>query len=280
MGGVRVARRCTGPSGPLPRDERVVQTGPLRPHHASTFEGSLIGDARKPLWGPSFAFIGTGHRQRRDRHHHAVCQVNPNPGESAKSDTLVVSMSQLGGVVSLGRLSARSLTAILCVALLAALLPVAALAAPAGKAREYIVTLSVVDSGRTIAPSSRSAKQRIRQRAVRADGVTDRLSRAHDFKTRYRYGNAITGFSAKLTPRQAAQVAADPSVAGVRPARTFKLASTERIAPGIKRIKAWTTGEFPGRTSTPTWRCSTRASVRPAATARPWAWTTSPRKQP
>ena len=147
--------------------------------------------------------------------------------------------------MSFGRLSALALSISLCVALLATLFPEAALAAPPGKQREYIVTLAVTGSGRTIEPSSQTNRARIRQRTIRADEVTDRVAREHGVRAHHRYGNAFTGFSTTMTPAQAAAVASDPSVSGVRLARTFKLAAQD-IPVGIKRVKAWTTGQTPG----------------------------------
>jgi subtilisin len=147
--------------------------------------------------------------------------------------------------VSLGRVPTLSLSVALCVVLLAALLPVATMAAPGGNAREYIVTLDVAGSGTTIRPSSKAKKTRIRQRAARADEATDRVTRKHGVKAGFRYGSAFTGFSATMTPQEAAQVAADPQVSAVHLARTFKLAG-EQITTDIKRTKAWDSGTTPG----------------------------------
>ena len=143
--------------------------------------------------------------------------------------------------MSLGRVSGRSLFILLCVVMLSALLPAAALAAPEAKPREYIVTLDVVGSDNVITPSSRSARQRIDRRSERAKTVTNRLAQEHGFKTGHRYGNAITGFSAKLTPEQAAEIARDEKVANVRPARKYKLAA-EVVPFGITRVKAVQSG--------------------------------------
>lgn len=147
--------------------------------------------------------------------------------------------------MSFGRVPALSLSVALCVVLLAALLPVATVAAPDGTVRQYIVTLDVAGSGRTIQPSNRTNKTRIRQRAARADEATDRVARRHGVKARFRYGSAFTGFSARMTSQEASELAADPEVSGVRLARTFKLAS-EQITTDIKRTKAWTSGTTPG----------------------------------
>ncbi|MGD8486739.1 MAG: S8 family serine peptidase [Chloroflexota bacterium] len=136
-----------------------------------------------------------------------------------------------------------AIVVLLC--LLAALLPAAVVAAPGGKSREYIVTLQVAGSGRSIEPSSRTNRARIRQRAKRADEATTRIKREHGVKPRQRFGHAFTGFSAAMTADQAAAVAADPQVVDVRPARTFELAA-QQVQPGVKRVKAWTEGSAPG----------------------------------
>ncbi len=143
------------------------------------------------------------------------------------------------------QVSVLSLSVALTVALLAALLPIAAVAAPQGKPREYIVTLSVKDSGRSIQPTDRAGKQRIRQRAKAAWEATDKVTQRHGIKARYRYGHAVTGFSARMTPAEARAVAADPEVAGVRVAREFRVAQ-EIVPSGVQRVKAWTTGTTPG----------------------------------
>lgn len=139
--------------------------------------------------------------------------------------------------MSLGRVSVLSLSISLCIVLLAALIPAAAVAAAQGNAREYIVTLSVDGSGQSIKPASRSAKQRIRQRAKAARETTDQVTQRHGVKARYRYDSAVTGFSARMTPAEAAQIASDPSVANVRVARHFKIAA-QTVPPGIQRVMA------------------------------------------
>ncbi len=144
----------------------------------------------------------------------------------------------------LGRVSVRSLSVTICVVLLAALLPVATIAAPEGKRNEYIVALSVEDFGRGIKPSSREAKQRIRQRAKAARETTDQVITRHGVKARFRFDAAAIGFSARMTPAEAAKLAADPSVADVRVARRFKIAG--QITPvGIQRVMAMTAGAGP-----------------------------------
>jgi len=109
--------------------------------------------------------------------------------------------------VSLGRVSVLSLSISLCIVLLAALIP------------------------------ARSAKQRIRQRAKAARETTDQVTQRHGVKARYRYDSAVTGFSARMTPAEAAQIASDPSVANVRVARHFKIAA-QTVPPGIQRVMA------------------------------------------
>jgi subtilisin len=143
--------------------------------------------------------------------------------------------------VSLARVVGRPLSIALGLAMLGALLPMTGMAAPAGAPREYIVALDVADSGTVIAPSSRSARQRIDRRSERAANVTDRLANEVGFKTRHRFANAMTGFSARLTPAQAAELATDPKVASVRPARQFRIAA-QVVPNGIKRVKAWAAG--------------------------------------
>jgi subtilisin len=147
--------------------------------------------------------------------------------------------------VTFERVAIRPLTVlfstVLCLILVSALFPVAAVAAPEGKVREYIVTLAVADTGQVIQPSSRTARQRIARRADRVKGATVRLTREHGLKARHRFDRAATGFSARMTASQAAEVAGDSSVAGVRLARKFKL-SGEIVPRGVKRVLAAPSG--------------------------------------
>jgi subtilisin family serine protease len=126
---------------------------------------------------------------------------------------------------------------LLSVLLLSVLLPAAVLGAPAEQTRNYVVALAVSDALKTFEASSRSDRQRIRQRAERASSVTNRLAAEYGFRTRHRFERTAPGFSARMTTSQAARVAADQKVLSVRPARRFKLAaqSTPR---GIRRVKA------------------------------------------
>ncbi len=78
--------------------------------------------------------------------------------------------------MSLTRVIRRPLFIVLGLAMLGALPPAAAMAAPASAPREYIVALEVADSDAVITPSSRSARQRLDRRAERAGAVTDRLA--------------------------------------------------------------------------------------------------------
>ncbi len=162
-----------------------------------------------------------------------------------------------GGSVPLGRMAARSLFIIVCVAVLGAVLPSAGMAAPdgraatdskatpQGKSHEYIVTLDVADTGEVIRPSTQSARQRIGRRSDRAENATDRIVQEHGIKARQRFDSTVTGFSARMTPAQVAEVAADPKVSNVRAARKIRLAD-EIVPAGIRRVKAWTTGTTPG----------------------------------
>jgi len=147
--------------------------------------------------------------------------------------------------VTFERVVTRPLTVlfstVLCLILVSALFPVAAVAAPGGKVREYIVALSVADTGQVIQPSSRSARQRISRRADRVKGATVRLTREHGFKARHRFDRAATGFSARMTASQAAEVAGDSNVVSVRLARKFKL-SGEVVPRGVKRVLASPSG--------------------------------------
>jgi subtilisin family serine protease len=122
-------------------------------------------------------------------------------------------------------------------AALVALLPLSTLAAPEGRPRNYVVTLAVPNAEQTFSAGNRVARQRIRSRADRTTNVTDRLVQQHGFRTRFRFERTAPGFSARLTPSQAAAVGRDEKVISVRPARRFRPAN--QVTPlGVKRIKA------------------------------------------
>ena len=137
--------------------------------------------------------------------------------------------------MSLGQALLRSLGALLSVVMLGVLLPGSAFAANEGKPRNYIVTLAVADSGKSIRPSVKGGKQRIRRRAKATRATTNRLVREHGFRTRHRYTSAVSGFSVRMTPQKAAKLRRDGQVARVRPARRFKLAA-ETVTSGVRRV--------------------------------------------
>ncbi|KUL21510.1 S8 family peptidase [Actinoplanes awajinensis] len=75
------------------------------------------------------------------------------------------------------------------------------------------------------------------------DGVQADKSRADRLSARYGgsvarvFGHAVEGYSAHLTARQAARLAADPSVASVEADQTVRIADTQSAAPwGLDRI--------------------------------------------
>jgi hypothetical protein len=126
---------------------------------------------------------------------------------------------------------------LLCAVALAVLLPATVAAAPRERGRTYIVTLATADAGQTIRVSNRVGRERMRQRAARTRAVTNRLVRDYGVRARHRYTSAISGFSARLTAREAASLTRDTQVAAVRPARRFRLAA-EILPPGVRRVKA------------------------------------------
>jgi subtilisin family serine protease len=71
---------------------------------------------------------------------------------------------------------------------------------------------------------------------------TDQLERRHGFKSRFRYGSAVKGFSAKLSRSQLAGLRADPQVDFVSRNRivhaTATLAEGESAPFGLQRIRA------------------------------------------
>ncbi|HEX8083115.1 MAG TPA: S8 family serine peptidase [Solirubrobacteraceae bacterium] len=94
---------------------------------------------------------------------------------------------------------------------------------------------------------------------VYEDGVADPAAetaareRRHGFASRLRYGRAIKGFAAKLTPAQVERLKADPEVALVAPDRrvhaTGALAAGETVPTGVKRMQAATTTTARGASS-------------------------------
>ncbi len=139
--------------------------------------------------------------------------------------------------MSLGRVPRAWISLLLCAVVLSVLVPGSVAAAPRERGRTYIVTLATADAGETIRVSNRSGRERMRQRVAVTRSVTNRLVREHDVKARHRYTTAISGFSARLTAREAASLARDAQVASVRPARRFRLA-VETLPPGVRRVKA------------------------------------------
>lgn len=91
--------------------------------------------------------------------------------------------------------------------------------------------------------------------AVEQPGAkTRRLERAHGFAARFRYGQALKGFAARLNERQLAALRGDPAVAFVTADRVVQatrvpLAAGDRIPEGVRRIGAATTGEVSGASS-------------------------------
>jgi hypothetical protein len=139
--------------------------------------------------------------------------------------------------VSLGQVPRTWISLLLCAVVLSVVVPGSVAAAPAERGRTYIVTLATADAGQTIRVSNRSGRERMRQRIALTRAVTKRIVRDHDVKARHRYTTAISGFSARLTAREAASLARDAQVASVRPARRFHLAA-EILPSGVRRVKA------------------------------------------
>jgi subtilisin len=129
--------------------------------------------------------------------------------------------------------------------LVAALLIVAtfgsAAAAPTSPARDYIVTLDVADAVTPLRTAGRRGRQRMRARADATREATRRLTRSHGFRVGHRYSAAVAGFSARLTPAQAARLGKDASVAHIRPARQFRIAS-QVVPSGMERTRAIRSG--------------------------------------
>ncbi|MEA2256194.1 MAG: hypothetical protein QOG35_2239, partial [Solirubrobacteraceae bacterium] len=82
---------------------------------------------------------------------------------------------------------------------------------------------------------------------------TDDQERRGGFQARFRYGHALKGFAATLTPRQVDRLNADPAVAAVVPDRPVHALGYTPLAPGeptpptgIRRIQASTTTQTRG----------------------------------
>ncbi len=118
----------------------------------------------------------------------------------------------------------RAPVVLAAVAALAAAVPAPAAAAP--EQRPYVVVL---------------------EDGVAAGAVTDRLSARHGVRPGLRYGEALKGFAARLTPEQVAALEADAAVATVAPDTVSEATGTtpvlggELLPPGIRRIGAATT---------------------------------------
>lgn len=134
-------------------------------------------------------------------------------------------MSGAAAIVSLGLLMAASL------------LPASAVLAQDQQRRTYIVTLDVPDAGQQLRMARQEGRQRARARAAETRRATQRVAAEHDITPRHRYTAALTGFSARLTAQEAAELRRDGEVAAVRPARRVRLAA-QRLPPGIQRVNA------------------------------------------
>jgi len=153
----------------------------------------------------------------------------------------------LGVVVSIARVPAHSVVVVLCIVLLSALLPAAAIAAPGSrsapesKSKQYVVTLAVAGAGKAISLSSKKGRARSKLRAERTQKATRRLEATHGFKADLRYDHALSGFAATLSRGQVRKLQRDGKVAAVQKVRTFRL-SGEIVPIGIKRVKAAPSG--------------------------------------
>lgn len=108
---------------------------------------------------------------------------------------------------------------------------------PPEAARRYIVTYAVADAGRALDPGSRTGRERIRRRATRTRALTDRLEGELGFRSSQRFSIAVSGFAASLSARQVVRLRRDSRVAGVRPARRYRLAR-QTVPTGVLRVKA------------------------------------------
>lgn len=108
----------------------------------------------------------------------------------------------------------------------------------------YIVTLALPDATSTVDISRAAGRTRALQRARRSQRAIDALERRHDFSADQRFGWAMAGFAAALTPSQRARLARDPDVVSIRPARTFEPAA-QVVPANIRRVKAQPDGGPP-----------------------------------
>jgi subtilisin len=88
------------------------------------------------------------------------------------------------------------------------------------------------------------------------NNATDARERRDGFNSRFRYGHALKGFAAKLTPSQVRSLEADSAVASVTPdyevhaLGTFPLAANEPVPPtGVRRVEAATKTSASGASS-------------------------------
>ena len=139
--------------------------------------------------------------------------------------------------MSLGRIPRAAFGLCLSLVMLGGLLPGSLLAAPERRPRNYIVTLATADAGTIVWLSSRSGRRSARERAVHTRAATRRLVDRYGVKVRHRFTTVMAGFSARLTPEQAASLRGDAEVVSVRPARRFRIAS-EIVPDGIRRVNA------------------------------------------
>jgi hypothetical protein len=104
-------------------------------------------------------------------------------------------------------------------------------------ARSYIITLDVPDAGRVIDVAMRGGGSRIRERAQRTRAATRQVERTHDITATHRFTHVFAGFAARLTTREAAELARDGAVLSVKPAARIGIAS-QTVPDGIRRTRA------------------------------------------
>jgi len=146
--------------------------------------------------------------------------------------------------VNVERVSMAAAAALLCLLVGTSALPDATVVGQEGPRRSYIVMLDVPDAGEAIRTSRRSGRQRARERAADTRRATDRISARFGIQPRHRYSAALSGFSARLTRGEAAELARDSQVARVRPARRVRPAA-QLVPPGIRRVNAGPAGAAP-----------------------------------